>query len=83
MKKKDFKLVGYLATILGLLLVAGGIFAFSITKVYPNSFSFCFCIYEEHPYAQLAETMVPTGIVLIILGLLSIGRAHYDKTIQD
>jgi len=80
-KKRDFKLVGYLGIIVGLLFLAGGVFAFSITKLYP--ISFCFCIYEVHPYAQLAGTLWATGIVSIILGLLSLGRAHYDSTIQD
>ena len=80
-KKRNFKLVGYVGIILGLLFFAGAGFAFSIKTLHP--ISFCFCIYEEHPYSQLAETMVATGIVLIILGLLSIGRAHYDAAIQD
>ena len=81
MKKRDFKLVGYLGIILGLLFFAGAGFAYSIKKLYPMSF--CFCMYEVHPYAQLAETMVATGIVLVILGLLSIGKAHFDTTIRD
>jgi len=81
-KKRDFKLVGYLGIVLGLLFFAGAGFAFSITRLYPTM-TFCFCLHEEHPYAQLAETMVATGIVLIILGLLSVGIAHYDATIQD
>jgi hypothetical protein len=80
-KKRDLKLVGYVAIILGALFLAGGIFAFSYDEMYP--IPFCLCMNQVHPYAKYSATLLATGIVLVILGLLSVGRAHFEVATQD
>ena len=81
-KKRNLRLIGCVGVIFGVLFWVGATLAFSYTSgMYP--IPFCLCMYEVHPYAQYSGALLATGIVLTILGLLAIGRAHFEIGTQD
>jgi len=80
-KKRDLKLIGYVALIFGALFLALGIFTFSYSKTYPNPGFLC--MYQVYPYAKYSAGLLGMGIVLVTLGSLSVGKAHYESGTQD
>jgi hypothetical protein len=80
-KKRDLKFIGYVGIILGALFLGAGIFTFSYSETYPSPFSFC--MYQVYPYARYSGSLLATGFVFVLLGVLSLGRAHFEIATQD
>jgi hypothetical protein len=74
--KQRFRLFGYVGIILGVLFIGAGLFLLTISEEHPAP---CFCIYLTYPYAIYSEGLIGTGIVLILIGLLSFFEARQEK----
>jgi len=74
MRSADWKIIGSFGTILGVLLLIGGLFAY---------------FYEEQrwifvvaPYRDVAAPLVIAGVVLLVVGYVSNVRAREEMKIE-
>ena len=74
MKKSDFQLIGYIGFVLGAIFLAGGAFASQYYEVRGWLIS-----YSVYPYAQYSVTLLIAGIVLFVIGIAFLWRAHGER----
>ena len=70
MKKSDFQLIGIIGTVLGVLFLAGGVFA---TVYFETTW-----IFVEYPYAKYAPSLLIAGIILLVVGVAFLWRASQE-----
>lgn len=71
MKYADWRYLATICTVLGVILLIGGV----ITYVYSETWFYL--IY--HPYRDYAIPLFIFGVVLLIIGVTSFGRAEEEK----
>ena len=75
MNKTDWKAVGYIGLILGILFIIGGF----ITYYYSQNIEYMLgYFYVLYPYREYSFSLVITGIVPLVVGLVSLWRAKQD-----
>jgi len=74
MRSADWKVIGSLGIILGILLLLGGLFAYFYTEI-----RWFFVI---APYRDMAAPLIIVGVILLVVGFVSNARAQEEQKIE-
>jgi hypothetical protein len=79
MKYADWKYLASICTVLGVLLLLGGIIAYA----YGENVSFLgYTIGTIYPYRDYAIPLIIFSVVLLVIGVASFGRAEEERKLE-
>jgi len=77
MKYEDWKYLGTICTVLGGLLLLGG----AIAYIFPKTYSFWGLQWAEYPYRDYAIPLFIFGVILLVIGIVTLDRAEKEKNV--
>jgi len=79
MKKSDFQLIGYIGTVLGILLLVGAVATYSLANMYLRPSGY----YDGklgRAYLNYSVILCVAGLVSLVIGLAFLWRAKQEGT---